>query len=46
MSTFFALLAFFVLAPPQDFKAYQNYDFVPGDTVVFEDDLDVPDFMK
>jgi OOP family OmpA-OmpF porin len=23
----------------QDFKAYQNYDFVPGDTIVFEDDF-------
>lgn len=24
-------------APPVAFKAYQNYDFVPGDTVIFED---------
>jgi outer membrane protein OmpA-like peptidoglycan-associated protein len=23
----------------QDFKAYQNYDFVPGDKIVFEDDF-------
>lgn len=23
----------------QDFKAYQNYDFVPGDSIVFEDDF-------
>lgn len=23
----------------QDFKAYQNYDFMPGDKVVFEDDF-------
>ena len=23
----------------QDFKAYQNYDFVPGDQIVFEDDF-------
>ena len=23
----------------QDFKAYQNYDFVPGDKIVFEDEL-------
>ena len=27
------------MIPPQDFKAYQNYDFMPGDTVVFEDDF-------
>ena len=35
----------FVLAFPltrlvaQDFKAYQNYDFVPGDKIIFEDDF-------
>lgn len=23
----------------QDYKTYQNYDFVPGDTIVFEDDF-------
>src|SRR4029077_2685893 len=23
----------------QDFKAYQNYDFVPGDQILFEDDF-------
>ncbi|HEV8149108.1 MAG TPA: OmpA family protein [Gemmatimonadales bacterium] len=23
----------------QDFKAYQNYDFVPGDRIIFEDDF-------
>jgi OOP family OmpA-OmpF porin len=23
----------------QDFKAYQNYDFVPGDKIIFEDDF-------
>src|SRR5437763_829430 len=23
----------------QDYKAYQNYDFVPGDRIVFEDDF-------
>lgn len=33
------LLAIFFLVPPQDFKAYQNYDFMPGDKVVFEDDF-------
>jgi len=32
------LLSLFMI-PPQDFKAYQNYDFMPGDTVVFEDDF-------
>lgn len=26
-------------APAGDFKAYQNYDFVPGDKIVFEDDF-------
>jgi outer membrane protein OmpA-like peptidoglycan-associated protein len=26
-------------AQAQDFKAYQNYDFVPGDKIVFEDDF-------
>lgn len=26
-------------AAAQDLKAYQNYDFVPGDTIVFEDDF-------
>lgn len=26
-------------AHAQDFKAYQNYDFVPGDKIVFEDDF-------
>ena len=33
------LLAVFLLVGFQDFKAYQNYDFVPGDKVVFEDDF-------
>jgi outer membrane protein OmpA-like peptidoglycan-associated protein len=33
------LLALLLFVPLQDFKAYQNYDFVPGDTVVFEDDF-------
>jgi outer membrane protein OmpA-like peptidoglycan-associated protein len=33
---FVAILLFTRL---QDFKAYQNYDFVPGDRVVFEDDF-------
>ena len=33
------LLAIFFLVGLQDFKAYQNYDFVPGDKVVFEDDF-------
>src|SRR5262249_42280635 len=23
----------------QDYKAYQNYDFVPGDKIIFEDDF-------
>ena len=23
----------------QDFKTYQNYDFIPGDRIVFEDDF-------
>ena len=31
----------FLLAPlsllAQDFKPYNNYDFVPGDTILFED---------
>lgn len=35
----FLILALFLLAPFQDFKAYQNYDFVPGDKVVFADDF-------
>jgi len=35
----FIPLALFMLVPLQDFKAYQNYDFVPGDKVVFEDDF-------
>jgi OmpA-OmpF porin, OOP family len=39
-----ALSALFVCSPltvafAQDFKAYQNYDFVPGDKIVFEDDF-------
>ncbi len=33
------LLSIFLLVGLQDFKAYQNYDFVPGDKVVFEDDF-------
>jgi len=39
MQTLIALCALFMLVPLQDFKAYQNYDFVPGDKVVFEDDF-------
>jgi len=39
----FVLLACMLLATPalraQDYKAYQNYDFVPGDRIVFEDDF-------
>src|SRR6476660_4381671 len=35
----FILLGVFLLVGFQDFKAYQNYDFVPGDKVVFEDDF-------
>jgi OOP family OmpA-OmpF porin len=34
-----ALALVWMLVPLQDFKAYQNYDFVPGDKVVFEDDF-------
>jgi outer membrane protein OmpA-like peptidoglycan-associated protein len=34
-----ALLAVLLFGGLQDFKAYQNYDFVPGDKVVFEDDF-------
>lgn len=39
-----ALSALFICAPlttaiAQDLKAYQNYDFVPGDKIVFEDDF-------
>jgi outer membrane protein OmpA-like peptidoglycan-associated protein len=34
------LLALFLARlSAQDFKAYQNYDFVPGDKIVFEDDF-------
>jgi OOP family OmpA-OmpF porin len=33
------ILSLLLFAPLQDFKAYQNYDFVPGDKVVFEDDF-------
>jgi len=33
------LLTVLLFVPLQDFKAYQNYDFVPGDKVVFEDDF-------
>jgi outer membrane protein OmpA-like peptidoglycan-associated protein len=38
------LSALFVLGPsllliPQDYKVYQNYDFVPGDRIIFEDDF-------
>ena len=33
------LLSVFMFPLVQDFKAYQNYDFVPGDKVVFEDDF-------
>lgn len=29
----------FTTAAAQDLKAYQNYDFVPGDKIVFEDDF-------
>src|SRR4051812_14500053 len=35
----FLFLMLVTLAPLQDFKAYLNYDFVPGDKVVFEDDF-------
>jgi OOP family OmpA-OmpF porin len=38
MPTLTAFLILF-LSAFQDFKAYQNYDFVPGDKVVFEDDF-------
>jgi outer membrane protein OmpA-like peptidoglycan-associated protein len=36
-----AILLAFLLArlTAQDFKAYQNYDFVPGDKIIFEDDF-------
>jgi OmpA-OmpF porin, OOP family len=39
-----ALAALFLALPianaaAQDLKAYQNYDFVPGDKIVFEDDF-------
>jgi OOP family OmpA-OmpF porin len=33
------IFALFLLLALQDFKAYQNYDFVPGDTILFEDDF-------
>lgn len=37
------LVSLILLAPravaAQQFKAYQNYDFVPGDKIVFEDDF-------
>jgi len=39
MHSLTALVALLLLVPVQDFKAYQNYDFVPGDKVVFEDDF-------
>src|SRR5438874_47414 len=38
-----AFLSALILMRPgvraQDYKAYQNYDFVPGDQIVFEDDF-------
>jgi len=36
-----ALFAAALVATPiaQDYKAYQNYDFVPGDKILFEDDF-------
>jgi hypothetical protein len=38
MTAFF--LAFLLArVTAQDFKAYQNYDFVPGDKILFEDDF-------
>jgi outer membrane protein OmpA-like peptidoglycan-associated protein len=33
------VLAAAVRLGAQDFKAYQNYDFVPGDQILFEDDF-------
>ncbi len=40
----FVMTAFFLAfllarVTAQDFKAYQNYDFVPGDKILFEDDF-------
>ncbi|HYM23033.1 MAG TPA: OmpA family protein [Vicinamibacterales bacterium] len=34
-----ALLAAPIAIRAQEYKAYQNYDFVPGDRIVFEDDF-------
>jgi OmpA-OmpF porin, OOP family len=34
-----AFLGAVVALRAQDFKAYQNYDFVPGDRIIFEDDF-------
>jgi OmpA-OmpF porin, OOP family len=44
MKRLLSLSALFACAPlavaaAQDLKAYQNYDFVPGDKIVFEDDF-------
>jgi OmpA-OmpF porin, OOP family len=33
------LMAAAIRLGAQDFKAYQNYDFVPGDQILFEDDF-------
>ena len=34
-----ALAALVARPAAQDYKAYQNYDFVPGDKILFEDDF-------
>jgi outer membrane protein OmpA-like peptidoglycan-associated protein len=34
-----AIACVVVATKAQDFKSYQNYDFVPGDKIVFEDDF-------
>lgn len=40
MKTLFILLFCLpVFAHAQEFKAYNNYDFVPGDKIIFEDDF-------
>jgi len=39
LSCAFAFLSAAVTLGAQDFKSYQNYDFVPGDKIVFEDDF-------
>jgi outer membrane protein OmpA-like peptidoglycan-associated protein len=42
LSTLLGVIAFGVFTAnlgAQDFKTYQNYDFVPGDKIVFEDDF-------